>query len=109
VVAALPVQLTFAGNFMLTCAPAAHRYYYGPSFALMQIIRLGQAKICCSPELFLAYEEMVLEAAANAQAHAIVTYKLRDFCPAMLFGIPVLNPQHTFQHFLITVTRSTEP
>jgi putative PIN family toxin of toxin-antitoxin system len=136
---------------------AATRNRHGPSFALMQIIRLGQVKICCSPALFLEYEdvlkrasqlaasgllasdidailnelagiiepvtshyqwrpqlrdpadEMVLEAAANAQAHAIVTYNLRDFGPAKLFGIPVLNPEQTFQHFSLTVTRSTEP
>lgn len=136
---------------------AATRNRHGPSFALMQIIRLGQVKICCSPALFLEYEdvlkrasqlaasgllasdidailnelagiiepvtshyqwrpqlrdpadEMVLEAAANAQAHAIVTYNLRDFGPAKLFGIPVLNPEQTFQHFRLTVTRSTEP
>ena len=136
---------------------AATRNRHGPSFALMQIIRLRQVKICCSPALFLEYEdvlkrasqlaasgllasdidailnelagiiepvtshyqwrpqlrdpadEMVLEAAANAQAHAIVTYNLRDFGPAKLFGIPVLNPEQTFQHFRLTVTRSTEP
>ncbi len=52
---------------------------------------------------------MVLEAAANAQAHAIVTYKLRDFGPAKLLGIPVLNPEQNFQHFYLTVPRSTEP
>ena len=136
---------------------AATRNRHGPSFALMQIIRLRQVKMCCSPALFLEYEdvlkrasqlaasgllasdidailtelagiiepvtthyqwrpqlrdpadEMVLEAAANAQAHAIVTYNLRDFGPAKLFGIPVLNPEQTFQHFRLTVTRSTEP
>ena len=136
---------------------AATRNRYGPSFALMQIIRLKQVTMCCSPALFLEYEdvlkrpsqlaasgllvsdidailnelagiiepvtthyqwrpqlrdpadEMVLEAAANAQAHAIVTYNLRDFGPAKLFGIPVLNPEQTFQHFGLAVTRSSKP
>ncbi len=136
---------------------AATRNRHGPSFALMQIIRLGQVKMVCSPALFLEYEdvlkrpeqllasgllgsdideilnglaatmepvmthyqwrpqlrdpadEMVLEAAANAQAHAIVTYNLRDFGPAKLFGIQVLNPEQAFQHFRLTVTRSTKP
>ena len=136
---------------------AAARNRHGPSFALMQIIRLGQVKMACSPALFLEYEdvlkrpeqllasglldsdidailnelavtiepvlthyqwrpqlrdpadEMVLEAAANAQAHAIVTYNLRDFGPAKLFGIPVLNPEQCIEHFRLTVTRSTQP
>lgn len=136
---------------------AATRNRQGPSFALMQIIRLQQVTMCCSPALFLEYEdvlkrpsqlaasgllasdidailnelagiiepvtthyqwrpqlrdpadEMVLEAAANAQAHAIVTYNLRDFGPAKLFGIPVLNPEQTFQHFGLAVTRSSKP
>ena len=136
---------------------AAARNRHGPSFALMQIIRLGQVKMVCSPALFLEYEdvlkrpeqllacglldsdidailnglaatiepvlthyqwrpqlrdpadEMVLEAAANAQAHAIVTYNLQDFGPAKLFGIPVLNPEQCIQHFRLTVTRSTQP
>ena len=136
---------------------AATRNRHGPSFALMQILRLGQVKMCCSPALFLEYEdvlkradqlaasgllasdidailnglarliepvtthyqwrpqlrdpadEMVLEAAANAQAQAIVTYNLRDFGPAKLFGIPVLNPEQTFQQFHLTVQRSSKP
>jgi len=136
---------------------AATRNRRGPSFALMQIIRLGQAKMCCSPALFLEYEdvlkrpthlsasglsgsdvdailnelartiepvmthyqwrpqlrdpadEMVLEAAANAQAQAIVTYNLRDFGPAKLFGIPVLKPEQCFQHFRLNLIRSTQP
>jgi hypothetical protein len=52
---------------------------------------------------------MVLEAAANAQAQAIVTYNLRDFGPAKLFGIPVLNPEQTFRQFNISIPRSSQP
>lgn len=136
---------------------AATRNRHGPSFALMQIIRLGQVKMCCSPALFLEYEdvlkrpgqseasglsasdidailnelagiiepvkthyqwrpqlrdpadEMVLEAAANARAQAIVTYNLRDFVPAQLFGIPVFNPEQTFRQFKLSVKRSFKP
>ena len=136
---------------------AATRNRNGPSFALLQLIRFGLVTMCCSPALFLEYEdvlkrenqlmasglsasdidailselagiiepvsthyqwrpqlrdpsdEMVLEAAANAQAHAIVTYNLRDFGPAKLFGIPVLNPEQTFQHFGLSVTRKPIP
>lgn len=126
---------------------AATRNRQGPSFALVQHVRLAKVCMCCSPALFLEYEsvlkrsaqlaasglladdvdailnelamfiepvtthyqwrpqlrdpadEMVLEAAVNGQAQAIVTYNLRDFGPAKLFGIPVLNPQQAFVHF----------
>ena len=129
-------RLTIDTNVLV----AALRNQNGPSFALMQLIRRGLALMCCSPALFLEYEdvlkrpeqlsvsgllstdvdailnelaglvlpvtthyqwrpqlrdpsdEMVLEAAVNAQANAIVTYNLRDFLPARRFGIPVLNP-----------------
>ena len=148
-----PPKLVIDTNILV----AATRNRHGPSFALMQIIRLGQVKMCCSPALFLEYEdvlkrpthllasglmgsdidailnglaghiepvmthyqwrpqlrdpadEMVLEAAAHAQANAIVTYNLRDFGPAKLFGIPVLNPEQTFQHFRLKAIRSTQP
>ena len=133
---------------------AATRNHSGPSFALMQLVRQSRITMCCSPALFLEYEdvlkrpeqlsasgllaidvdailselagfiapvtthyqwrpqlrdpsdEMVLEAAANAQAAAIVTYNLRDFQPAKLFGIPVLNPEQTFRQFQLTLYRS---
>ena len=136
---------------------AATRNRYGPSFSLMQIIRLKRVTMCCSPALFLEYEdvlkrpnqldasglltsdidailnelagiiepvtthyqwrpqlrdpadEMVLEAAANAQAQAIVTYNLRDFGPAKLFGIALLTPEQTFRQFQLPVQRSSKP
>ncbi len=51
------------------------------------------------PQLRDPSDEMVLEAAVNAQAHAIVTYNVKDFKPAQRFGILVLNPEQTFQQF----------
>jgi putative PIN family toxin of toxin-antitoxin system len=126
---------------------SALRSNAGPSYALVQVIRSGGIKLCCSPALFLEYEdvlkrpeqlemsklslpivdviladlaehiapvhthfqwrpqlrdpadEMVLEAAVNAGANAIVTYNLKDFAPAKNFGIPVLNPEQTFRYF----------
>ena len=136
---------------------AALRNRNGPSFALMQLVRQNRIQMCCTPALFLEYEEvlkrtdqlrasallaedidailnelaglispvtshyqwrpqlrdpadeMVLEAAANAQAQAIVTYNLRDFGPAKLFGIPVLNPEQTFRQFNMQTSRSSKP
>ena len=126
---------------------SALRSSSGPSFALVMAIRSGKISMCCSPALFLEYEdvlkrpeqlkaaglvladidniladlaghilpvtthyqwrpqlrdpsdEMVLEAAVNAGAQAIVTYNIRDFAPAANFGIPVLNPEQTFKYF----------
>ena len=60
------------------------------------------------PQLRDPSDEMVLEAAVNAQADAIVTYNLRDFHPAKLFGIPVLNPEQTFKQFHLAVQRSSK-
>jgi len=145
-------KLTIDTNILV----AATRNRHGPSFALMQLVRRGSVAMCCSPALFLEYEdvlkrpkqlaasgllasdvdailnelaglispvtthyqwrpqlrdpsdEMVLEAAANAQADAIVTYNLRDFHPAKLFGIPVLNPEQTFKQFHLAVQRSSK-
>ena len=51
------------------------------------------------PQLRDPSDEMVLEAAVNAAAEAIVTYNLRDFAPAKNFGILVLNPEQTFRYF----------
>ena len=144
-------QLTIDTNILV----AATRNNTGPSFALMQLVRRGLVTMCCSPALFLEYEdvlkrpnqlaasglqgtdidailnelasliapvtthyqwrpqlrdpadEMVLEAAVNAQANAIVTYNLRDFKPAQHFGILVLNPEQTFKQF--TLQRSLAP
>jgi putative PIN family toxin of toxin-antitoxin system len=136
---------------------AATRNRLGPSFALMQLVRSEKVTMCCSPALFLEYEEvlnradqlaasgllvsdmdailnelagklvpvkthyqwkpqlrdpadeMVLEAAVNAQVQAIVTYNLRDFGPAKLFGIPVLNPEQSFRQFNLAIPRSSQP
>ncbi len=134
---------------------AAMRNNAGPSFAIMQCVRRAEVTMCCSPALFLEYEdvlkradqlavsgllrtdidailndlakvivpvtthyqwrpqlrdaadEMVLEAAVNAQANAIVTYNLRDFKPAQNFGVLLLNPEQAFKQF--SLSRSPAP
>ena len=139
----LSPKLIFDTNILV----AALRNAAGPSFALVQHVRLAKVQLFCSPALFLEYEavlkrpaqlqasglsvddidailnelahfiepvtthyqwrpqlrdpadEMVLEAAVNGNVQAIVTYNLRDFAPAKLFGIPVINPQQAFAMF----------
>ncbi len=44
------------------------------------------------PVLSDAADEMVLEAALNGQADAIVTYNVKDFRPALKLGITVATP-----------------
>lgn len=45
------------------------------------------------PQLADAADEMVLEAAVNGQAEALVTFNLRDFAPAAeQFGLAVMRP-----------------
>jgi putative PIN family toxin of toxin-antitoxin system len=51
------------------------------------------------PQLKDPADEMVLEAAVNARADAIVTYNLRDFRPSLRFGMAVLNPEQAFTQF----------
>jgi putative PIN family toxin of toxin-antitoxin system len=51
------------------------------------------------PQLRDPSDEMVLEAAVNANVDAIVTYNLRDFKPAANFGIRVLSPAQSFTQF----------
>jgi putative PIN family toxin of toxin-antitoxin system len=50
------------------------------------------------PQLRDADDDMVLEAAVNGAANAIVTFNIRDFAgPSDQFGIPVLKPGQALQ------------
>ena len=136
---------------------AAVRSRLGPSFALIQLIRIGRVQMCCSPALFLEYEavlkrptqlqasgllaqdidailnelagliapirthyqwrpqlkdpadEMVLEAAVNAQAQALVTFNARDFGPSARFGLAVRNPAQVFVQFQLPRNQEFPP
>ncbi len=58
------------------------------------------------PQLRDPADEMVLEAAANARVDVLVAYNLRDFVPAKRFGIRVLTPEQTFNHFDLAIARN---
>ncbi len=52
------------------------------------------------PTLKDADDDMVLEAAVNGRAHAIVTLNARDFSPhAERFGVSVQSPQEAMRSF----------
>jgi predicted nucleic acid-binding protein len=50
------------------------------------------------PQLSDPADELILEAAVNGQAEAIVTHNARDFHPALrMFGIPVKAPSQVLK------------
>lgn len=49
------------------------------------------------PQLPDPKDEMVLEAAVNGRADAIVTFNMRDFGPSSRFGIEVLPPSEALR------------
>ena len=52
------------------------------------------------PQLRDAADEMVLEAAVNGQAHALVTFNIRDFVPAaQRLGVEVMTPTTALRIF----------
>lgn len=54
------------------------------------------------PQLRDAGDEMVLEAAVNANADALVTHNVRDFARAATrFAIPVLSPGDFLRELMI--------
>ena len=60
--------------------------------ALASVVEPVTTHIGWRPQLRDPSDEMVLEAAANGQANAIVTFNVRDFVPAGRFGILVMRP-----------------
>jgi putative PIN family toxin of toxin-antitoxin system len=61
--------------------------------ALASRVEPVEIRFLWRPQLNDADDEMVLEAAANGQADAIVTFNVRHFAPAAeRFGIAILTP-----------------
>ena len=61
------------------------------------------------PQLKDPADEMVLEAAVNAQAQALVTFNARDFGPAEQFGLLVRNPAQVFVQFQLPRNQESRP
>jgi putative PIN family toxin of toxin-antitoxin system len=52
------------------------------------------------PQLSDPRDEMVLEAAVNGRADALVTHNIRDFAAAMRFGVAVVRPADFLRGFV---------
>ena len=61
-----PCKIVLDTNILVSALRSAT----GPSFALMQLIRSGAVSMCCSPALFLEYED-VLKRAEQLQASSL--------------------------------------
>jgi predicted nucleic acid-binding protein len=77
-------------SLSMACLPMTSHGFWLPPLR-------SQSKCVCTsatvPQLQDANDEMVLEAAINGRADAIVTHNVRDFLPAAHhFGIEVLTP-----------------
>lgn len=60
--------------------------------ALASAIEPVMIHMAWRPQLRDPSDEMVLEAAINGRADALVTFNLNDFMPARRFGLPVMRP-----------------
>lgn len=60
--------------------------------ALASAVEPVAVHIAWRPQLRDAADEMVLEAAINGRADAIVTFNVKDFIPAGRFGMSVVRP-----------------
>ncbi len=70
--------------------------------AMIDVILPVEVHYQWRPQLSDAGDEMVLEAAVNGQANAIVTFNRRDYSDAPArFGIEVLTPSETLRRLKI--------
>ena len=95
------LSVALALEYETTCLMAEHRLAAGASErdvrnmidALVGISEPAEVHYQWRPQLTDAGDEMVLEAAVNGQAAAIVTFNRRDYgAGPSRFGIEVLSP-----------------
>ena len=103
---ALLVNVALAVEYEATCLRAEHVMASGLSSqevgvfldAVIAMVEPVESHFLWRPQLHDPADEMVLEAAANGRADAIVTFNLRDFGTApSRFGIEVLAPVTALQ------------
>ena len=113
--AALDGEITIAANVALmveyesTCSRAVHMSAAGLSNkqvgvfldAIAALVVPVQTHYLWRPQLRDPGDEMVLEAAVNGQAQAIVTFNTKDFgvAPAK-FGVKILLPREALQQLI---------
>jgi len=100
--ATLLVSVSLALEYEATCREAEHRLAAGLSErevdvfldAVMAMAEPVETHFLWRPHLRDPGDEMVLEAAVNGRAHALVTFNVRDFgtAPAQ-FGVELLLPR----------------
>ncbi len=106
--AAFERRLTLCANVALmleyeaVCSRSAHRMAAGLTQkevlvfldAIAALVEPVETHFLWRPQLRDPGDEMVLEAAVNGQAQAVVTFNIRDFGPAAgRFGIKLLMPR----------------
>ena len=97
----LLVSVPLMVEYQAVLTRAEHLAASGLSVGDVSVLLDAVATVCTPVRLAFLWrptlrdpdDDMVLEAAVNGQAHAIVTFNRRDFRPAMeKFGIEVLTP-----------------
>ena len=98
----LLVSMPLALEYEAVCSRAEHRLAAGLSeheveVFVTAVIAMAEpvfTHFLWRPQLRDAGDEMVLEAAINGRADALVTFNVRDFAPAhSLFGVATLLPR----------------
>ena len=99
-------NVALALEYEATCTLAEHRLASGMTLdealvfvdAVLAMVEPVESHFMWRPQLRDPGDELVLEAAVNGQAKAIVTFNQRDFGSAPEnFGIEVLSPAETLR------------